>query len=105
MNKFTSGPWTIGYNAYTIEAGPMKICDIRGWGHLTGTGGLNLPAEEAKKIQEANARLIAAAPEMYEASKALLERLNHIKSNAIKYTFHKQFDDLANAIAKAEGKI
>jgi hypothetical protein len=41
----------------------MNICDIRGWGYLTGKGGLGLPEEEAKKIQEANAALIAAAPD------------------------------------------
>lgn len=26
--------------------------DIRGWGYLTGTGGLNLPDEQAQKIQD-----------------------------------------------------
>lgn len=29
-----------------------KIILIRGWGHLTGTGGLHLPEKEATKIQD-----------------------------------------------------
>lgn len=31
---------------------------IRGWGHLTGTGGLNLPEDEAAGIQDAFANYI-----------------------------------------------
>lgn len=30
----------------------IKIISIRGWGHLTGIGGLNLPQEQAAKIQD-----------------------------------------------------
>ena len=32
--------------------GAEKLLDIRGWGHLTGGGGHNLPAEQAAKIQD-----------------------------------------------------
>lgn len=46
-----------------------------------------------------------AAPAMLEAAEALLERLNHLSSNAAKHVFHKQFDDLANVIAKARGEV
>lgn len=56
---YDDGKWEVGYESYTVEAGPMKICDIRGWGYLTGTGGLNLPPEVAKKIQDGNAAHIA----------------------------------------------
>lgn len=30
----------------------IPILRIRGWGHLTGVGGLHLPSEEAAKIQD-----------------------------------------------------
>lgn len=66
MSKFTKGPWKVGYESFTVDAGSMRICDIRGWGHLTGKGSLGLPFDQAKAIQEANARLIAAAPDMFE---------------------------------------
>jgi hypothetical protein len=69
-SKHTPGPWTVGYHCYQVEAPKgMSICDIRGWGYLTGKGhgALGLPHDEAKEIQDANARLIAAAPEMLEA--------------------------------------
>jgi hypothetical protein len=55
--------------APSLKGGDAKVCDIRGWGYLTGKGhgALGLPEAEAIAIQEANARLIAAAPELFEA--------------------------------------
>ena len=63
----TPGPWNVGFCAYDVLAGDMKICDIRGWGHLTGKGALGLPYEQAEAIQNANALLIAAAPDLLAA--------------------------------------
>lgn len=71
--KHSAGPWKVGYMASDVWAedhkGPFKVCDIRGWGHLTGKGhgALGLPDDAAVAIQKANACLIAAAPEMLEA--------------------------------------
>ena len=66
MAKFTSGKWTEdGYGCYVL-----MVCMMRGWAYLKGKG---LSDEEAIKVQEANARLIAAATEMYE----LLEAMAH----------------------------
>lgn len=69
MSDFTPGPWKAETEyecAVYAHNNQMKIADIRGYGYLTGKGlgGIGLPDEEAKKIQDANARLIAAAPEM-----------------------------------------
>ena len=71
MSKFTKGPWAADDFAnyiYIFEANEpnMMIAQIRGWGYLTGKGGLGLSDGEAYEIQKANARLIATAPEMYE---------------------------------------
>lgn len=70
----TPGPWSIDKHTLWIVArdtpkSQMHVADIRGWGYLTGKGhgALGLDVEEAKAIQDANARLIAAAPDMLEA--------------------------------------
>jgi hypothetical protein len=63
---FTPGPWTAQGNGREVRAGDgqMKVCDIRGWGYLTGKGcALALPDDQAIEIQKANERLIAAAPD------------------------------------------
>lgn len=84
--KHTPGPWKIGYEAFNVtaetEKGTMKICDIRGWGHLTGKGqALGLDPETAKKIQEANAALIAAAPGTAAERDALIAEKAALLSN------------------------
>jgi hypothetical protein len=77
MAKHTSGPWKVGLNSMDVtgitDKGTMKVCDIRGWGHLTGKGhgALGLSENDAIAIQEANASLIAAAPDLYAALRAL----------------------------------
>lgn len=74
--KFTKGPWVVGYLKSDVgvaddgkTGGYAKLFDVRGWGYLTGKGhgGLGLSEGEASAIQDANAHLIAAAPELYEA--------------------------------------
>ena len=54
-----------------VDADEHPICDIRGWGYLTGTGGLGLRADEAMKEQERWGRLIAAAPDLLAACKEI----------------------------------
>jgi hypothetical protein len=64
--KATPGPWDDStLKGQKIFAGNMTICDIRGWGYLTGAEAMNLPEEQAIGIQEANAALIAAARTNY----------------------------------------
>jgi hypothetical protein len=61
-SRATPGPWEDStLPGQKIFAGNMTICDIRGWGYLTGVGGLRLTPEQAIAIQEANAEFIAAA--------------------------------------------
>lgn len=78
--KFTPGPWTLteGYKQKVFaQSDAMTVCDIRGWGYLTGLGGLHLPVDKAVAIQDANAHLIAAAPELYEALESARIALTH----------------------------
>jgi hypothetical protein len=70
MNTHTPRPWRAVGDAMKVFAGNMTICDIRGWGYLTGVGGLQLSEADAIAIQRANTRLIVAAPDLL----ALLKR-------------------------------
>ena len=69
--KHTEGPWVFrpsydprGMSVWGRSVGGCqqveanhKICDVRGWGHIQ-----YLP--DGEKIQDANGRLLAAAPEL-----------------------------------------
>lgn len=76
--KHTPAPWTISYcgsQPMSIDCvnakigGVSKVFDVRGWGYLTGKGhgALGLSTDEAEAIQDANAKLAAAAPTMLDA--------------------------------------
>ena len=99
----TPGPWEISKN----EAGELDICEA-------GAG--NMLADLAKcKNAEANARLIAAAPEMLQALKNAREWLDELAGLVQSGMFDAAEDwaganavsvdsTLAEAIAKAEGR-
>lgn len=70
--RHTPGPWLYEYNPYTSQDGrEIPAFDIRADEKLFSTNE-DLPPE----TQEANARLIAAAPEMLEALQLALRALN-----------------------------
>ena len=79
MSKFTPGKWEADEEGeFVFTRTPFNlemVAQMRGWSYLTGSGyaELNLSAEEAIEVQKANARLIAAAPEMYELLKKSAE--------------------------------
>ena len=75
MSNFTPGKWEADEEGeYEFMQTPFNkemIAQMRGWSYLTGKGRgeLHLSSEEAIEVQKANARLIAAAPDMYELLK------------------------------------
>ena len=92
--KHTPGPWAINRNdtgmndSGTIEGNGIVICpDIYG---------------ESLERVNANAALIAAAPAMYEALKALQSIL---KPDAPGYAQSTQCQQVEAALAQAEGKL
>ena len=91
--KHTPGPWSVTWcnDGWCVEARPCGICET----HIYGDAGSPSMPE-----REANARLIAAAPELLEAAK-----------QALQVFVDQGWDDdlsaaksLKAAIAKAEGK-
>ncbi len=85
MTTYTTGPWV--RTIYHSPAG--ESFDI-----FTPAGGL-----VCNVAHEANARLIAAAPDLLEAAKLALEFLDDNRLSECACA-----NDLAQAIAKAEGK-
>lgn len=116
--KHTPGPWVVlspmgtwistVTKPYPNSPGPMHVADVRGWGHLTGTGGgCAMAQDEAIAIQEANARLIAAAPELLAALSAILAHEVYTYEGGLEARITVPQDAIGAAlaaIAKAEGR-
>ncbi len=87
MSGHTLGPWVndaAAVNAIDIMAGGERIATI-------------YAEEEISRADEANARLIAAAPDLLAAAEDALETLE------IEFPGHPYSDQLRAAIAKATG--
>lgn len=79
----TPGPWKVDEDGFVWGCCPgpafMKtahflVAEVRGWGYLQYRA-------DGEQIQAGNARLIAAAPELYEALENLLGFLFHGKKD------------------------
>lgn len=80
--KHTPGPWMVSLaNSIFAQDNQMRVADVRGWGYLTGAGhgALGLDHHTAASIQDANAALIARAPELAEENQRLREALRRIR--------------------------
>jgi len=97
--KHTTGPWVIDWNVSRL--------DIFGADETTLVASLRR-SSLSQAIDEAarsNARLIAAAPEMYEAIAAIATAMNlGYIPNEILSEGSPILEELRAAIAKAEGK-
>lgn len=83
--KHTPGPWHVGMKPGPIVYGPK--------GEQVSPLNIMLDPEEAK----ANARLIAAAPELLDALKSVLPYLGEEVSSSVMRKVH-------DALSKAEGR-
>jgi len=96
MSNFTPGPWEKKGN--TIFGNGRRICDLL----ILYDGDWQPWAEE----QEANARLIATAPELYEACKTVEGLLNGLDSASLAAQAEPRFKNYINllrdVLAKAE---
>lgn len=84
---------------HTHTPGPWEICTIYGK-HCIRT--VQPKGTVAETYSEADARLIAAAPELLEAARAVVHFRNQLMTHddVLEDAYHKA----VNAIAKAEGQ-
>ena len=83
VETFGAIPWRIEPYCTNLicDANGTHIADVRGWGHLTGTGagGLGLPSKEAVVLQAAVAhRLVECVNGYAELQQELAEARNDI---------------------------
>lgn len=93
LNKFTPGPWA--YNGKSIFSDRIGDC----YGYQIAIVGHDMSDFPEEDI-EANARLIAAAPDLLEAADRVLAKLDHPTLGVTIY----DADALRAAIAKARGQ-
>lgn len=124
--RHTPGPWRVqGPVGHIVTVGDpyghgsMFIAQVRGWGHLTGGGACRFDADKAVAIQDANAQLIAAAPEMKDAIERFLTKWREVENrinDAVALqcirtgrqydgpTISAELDGLRKALAASEGR-
>ena len=93
MPKFTPGPWKLIIEGSNPEEHDMVIKDGKGCVLVWWTA-----VEGVFDEEEANANLIAAAPEIYEVLQIIVGQVGH--------TWPKWMLDMAElTLAKADGKV
>ena len=113
MSKHTPGPWTVhnGTDVFGPHGGDSgdgaKANDNDGWQVADCAVGLTAYAgqyvELGSEVRKANARLIAAAPELLEALKEFVEVVRNAGVEWCDGVLDAQ-DRARAAIAKAEGR-
>ena len=102
MSKHTPGPWrwdTEYQGLYNMDA-PEAVLEFEPW------EGMRLEYHKDQGRREANANLIAAAPDLLEALEALKREiiLSDVDMDYIAEHFQPHIDKAAAAIAKARGQ-
>lgn len=109
--KFTPGPWYVrtlnGHGFDQVHAGHDDFCIadvdmINGKGGLASVGLCDGTRKPKRGELEANARLIASAPELYEALKGLIEAM-HSTSRTPMRDIEKAIENGRAALLKASG--
>lgn len=106
MSEHTPGPWTI--------SGPSKPDNVGGrdWAVVDGNllivaEAFEVPARAVTFPAEANARLIAAAPDLLEAARKLHKQIAFdvfVDDQGHRAVMLQAFREIEMAIAKAEGR-
>ena len=97
--KHTPGPWKVD-QTWALIVGP-KMEEIAAVHSSMPSGGNRV---SWRQTAEANARLIAAAPDLLQALESLLVELGKKGGNTPASEFRGMWETARAAIAKAEGK-
>ena len=110
MANHTPGPWCAddegmyvfgkSVGGCSMEEGEHMVAQIRGWGHLRYRG-----EAEAVEVQKANARLIAAAPDLLTALNDLLERYTSLVNCGDCGRWDAEKEDTVIAVRAALAKV
>ncbi len=99
-NQFTPGPWRIAFET-RIEYGPY----VAGKGFAVAEVFRDPVETGMPEEYKANARLIAAAPDLLDATQAVLDKLENMTTAEFSAGADKEVrENLAAAIAKATKK-
>lgn len=97
--KHTPGPWKISYESIDPEWAVVTGANGHIVANVNSESGPDIyPMVSTKMPRDANALLIAAAPDMLAALKAILPLFQYLPSNE-----SPEEEMVLNAIAKAEG--
>ena len=115
MSKHTQGPWSVGkvsYKKQRVDIDSLHADQTVGyqtWRGLARAYGCEDMPAEGTAVMLANARLIAAAPELLEACMAMIEWDDREKDHAVDFYKRTELCEIAfqkarAAIAKATGE-
>ena len=96
--QHTPGPWKVKAGTNAVLAGRKQICS-----HVNAASALPVNMLEDQEIAQANARLIAAAPDLLEALKGVLKVERGSSGRIILEGWHEEA--IRAAIAKATGGV
>lgn len=92
-SKHTRGPWqTDRNNVHTGQIATIHHCLNNDWVEVWSE---NWPIDEAE--QEANARLIAAAPESHEANQMLVRAINEMQRITADHSDERIYDEMPSS--------
>lgn len=98
--KHTPGPWqTDRNNVHSGQIATVHHCLNNDWVEIWSPDAF----AETEEMQEANARLIAAAPELLDALEDLVSFMN-LAPELANYDIEVELEDARAAIAKATGR-
>jgi hypothetical protein len=98
--QHTPGPWKVKAGTNAVLAGRKQICS-----HVNAASALPVNMLEDQEIAQANARLIAAAPELLDALQELTQIASVLEATCLGDSRAKEnrMDRARAAIAKATG--
>lgn len=96
--KHTPGPWHTGGTAFLREGPRMNVWSRTAKGDQSGE-------ILAKDVKPANARLMAAAPELIAVTREMCRIIAFASPETLVEALKRCYDDAREAIDKAEGRL